>query len=458
MSAALFRMSARVPMRRLALVVLGATAAATWSGSTVGAQQAPLATRGTVWATSRGPDTVAAFDGKTGRVLSTIRVGRAPMGTVVPVRSNKLYVGNEGSNSVSVISIPRRSVIATIPVGARPHHMTQSPDGSRVYVAEFGTNKIGVVEVMTDSLVAEWETGPPSERTHSPAPSRDGKTLYAINSRANRIVALDARTGAIQWSMAAGVNPSELLVAPGNRTGYLSVRDEDQIEVVDLVARRVVREVAVGDQPDTLQMTPDGRFLVVALRSDPGPAEVDVVDLKRNFAVTRIRLNARLAGHNWLSANGRYTFVSAEDPPSVHVIDHRTHSVVATWPYPGGGSVHGMFYDDPRGTEGPDMSVARRVVVRGRRARVRVTCAEESVLRCRGRLVLRDRRSTLGKARFALAAGGSAVVPVELNPHAAAALLQRRSLRTNAMVVATDALKHERTISRTVLLIRAGRK
>lgn len=342
-----------------------------------------LLTKGTAWATSRGPDTVAGFNSRSGRVVATIRVGRAPMGLAVPRGTNKLYVGNEGSNSVSVISLARREVVATINVGSRPHHMHASMDGNRVYVAEFGTNKIGVIDTMTDSLIAEWLTGSPSERTHAPAPTHDGKTVYAVNSSGNNIVALNGRTGAIQWSMPTGANPSELMVSEDGRTGYLSVRNEDEIHVIDLAARRVTREIPVGDQPDTLQLAPDGRYLVVALRSTP--AEVDVIQLKRGFAVTRVVLSARLAGHNWLSANGRYTFVSLEDPASVAVIDHTRQKVVATWPYPGGGSVHGMFYDDPRSTAGPDVSVSRRTAVRKNgRMRLRIFCAVESAVHCHG--------------------------------------------------------------------------
>ena len=291
------------------------------------------------------------------------------MGLAVPRGTNKLYVGNEGSNSVSVISLSRREVITTIDVGSRPHHMHASADGSRVYVAEFGTNKIGVIDTMTDTLIAEWATGSPTEWTHAPAPTHDGKTLYAVNSTSNTLVALDAHTGAIQWSMTTGANPSELHITHDGRTGYLSVRNDDVVEVLDLAARQVTRRIPVGDQPDTVQLSPDEQTLIVANRGTP--AEVDVINL-RSFAVAKFLFPAeRLAGHNWLSANGRYTFVSLDDPGAVGVIDHKTNSIVATWPYPGGGSVHGMFYDDPRAAGGPgdvDPETTRQSRQNGNRA------------------------------------------------------------------------------------------
>jgi YVTN family beta-propeller protein len=423
-----------------------------------GVSKAPaIHAKGTAWATSRGPDTVTAFDGTTGRVLATVPVGKAPMGLAVPRGTNKLYVGNEGSNSVSVISLSRREVITTIDVGSRPHHMHASADGNRVYVAEFGTNKIGVIDTMTDTLIAEWATGPPTERTHAPAPTHDGKTLYAVNSASNTLVALDARTGAIQWSMRTGANPSELHITHDGRTGYLSVRNDDVVEVLDLATRQVIRRIPVGDQPDTVQLSPDEQTLVVALRGTP--AEVDVINL-RSFAVSKILFPAeRLAGHNWLSANGRYTFVSLDDPGAVGVIDHQTTSIVATWTYPGGGSVHGMFFDDPRAAGGPGMSIlGRRLRVdRTGTARIRLRCAEQTVGFCRGGIVLRQQRRKLGSGPLYVRSGSTHRVAIKLTAFGERALLRRGRLAGLATATAFDLNDNGNSVSRRIVLRLARR-
>jgi YVTN family beta-propeller protein len=442
-------MSRTVLLGAIGCLIAGATFSSLAGGAVHGSAKLP---EGTAWATSRGPDTITGFDGASGSVVKTISVGKAPMGLALPPGTNKLYVGNEGSNSVSVVSVPRREVIATINVGSRPHHMFASPDGSRVYVAEFGTNKIGVIDTMTDSLVAEWATGPATERTHAPAPSPDGKVLYAVNSVGNRLAALDARTGAIEWSMPTGDNPSELHISKDGRTGFLSVRNLDEIDLIDLVARQVVRRIPVGDQPDTVQIAPDESFLVVALRATP--AEVDVVDL-HTFAVKKIVFTGvRLAGHNWLSANGRYTFVSLDDPGGVGVIDHRTNTIVATWPYPGGGSVHGMFYDDPRATKGPGLSIRTRRAQVGRngRVRIRVACAEETAGFCRGDVSLAEGRQALGAGSLSLRAGGTTAVNVKLREAALKALRRTGALAARATATASDMFGHENKASRTVLL------
>jgi hypothetical protein len=64
------------------------------------------------------------------------------------------------------------------------------------------------------------------------------------------------------------------------------------------------------------------------------------------LAVTTVNLPGAIAGHNWFSANGRYSFVAVEGPTSgVVVVDNRNGSVVALHPYPGGGRPHGIYVE-----------------------------------------------------------------------------------------------------------------
>jgi hypothetical protein len=253
--------------------------------------------------------------------------------------------------------------------------------------------------------------------------------------------------------MPTGANPSELHVSHDGRTGYLSLRNEDAIDVIDLVARRVTRRIPVGDQPDTVQLSPDERTLVVALRATP--AEVDVIDL-RTFAVSRVVFpGERLAGHNWLSANGRYTYVSLDDPGGVGVIDHRRHStVVATWTYPGGGSVHGMFYDDPRATGGPGLSIlsGHASVRTSGAARIRIRCTEETVGFCRGRVTLTQRHRTLGSRRFYIRPGSTATIAIKLTAYGWRALLRRGRIVALGSVSGSDLHANRNRVSRRIVL------
>jgi YVTN family beta-propeller protein len=304
------------------------------------------AANGTLWVTNRPLNNVTVFDSGTGDVLGTIPVGDVPIGVTAPPGTEKVYVSNDTPDTVSVIDKSSLSVVETIPMGDRPHHMTHSPNGKFVYVAEFGANTVGVIDTDSDTVVAHYTAGTAVARTHAVWVTRDGKTLYVTNSVEDTIAALDAQTGAPLWTLPVGTNPSEILVTPDGKTGYVTVRGEDKVKVVDLTVPEIVGEVVVGVEPDTLQLTPDLKTLVVALRGTP--AQVALVDT-RTLAVTPVTITpGATTGHQWLSANGSYTFVAVEDPGSVAVILNSTATVVAIYPYPGGGRPHGVFHEAPQ--------------------------------------------------------------------------------------------------------------
>ncbi len=310
---------------------------------------------GTVWVTNRTFGNVAAFDAATGNVLATIPVGANPIGVVSPPNTNKVYVSNEDSNSVSVISKARLSVVATIQlsVGSKPHHINYSPDGRFVYVAEFGSNKVGVIDTETDALVAEFVTNRlPTARPHAVWISEDNKTIYVANAGANEIAALDTASGEILWSLPVGENPSEILVTHNKerayvsvrKIAYVSVRNENKVKVIDLETRSIVDEIVVGTQPDTLRLTPNGKTLVVTLRGTP--AQISIVNVFETLSAQLVNIAPNTTtGHHWLSQNGRYSFVAVETPGSLAVVDNLTAQVVATYAYPGGGRPHGVFYE-----------------------------------------------------------------------------------------------------------------
>jgi YVTN family beta-propeller protein len=322
--------------------------------------------RGTVWVTNQTLNTVAAYDARTGALLRTVGVGAKPIGVVAPPGTDKVYVSNESDDTISVID-RRGGATSLVKVGDGPHHMVHSTGGRFVYFGEFNANTVGVIDTRDDSYRHFVASASPTAKTHAVWISRDGRTLYAVNSEADTFTALDAATGTPRWfDVPVGDQPSEVLVTRNGRTAYISIRAEDKIGVFDLTggSPRKVAEVAVGDQPDTLQLTPDGRTLVVALRgSFASPvgagslqptstaARVDLVDT-RGLRVRSVWIaGATTTGHQWLSADGRRTFVAIESvagsplPPGVAVIDNRRGTVVATWAYPGDGRPHGAYFE-----------------------------------------------------------------------------------------------------------------
>lgn len=328
-------------------------------------QQTPTTARPApvLWVSNRDTNTAVAFNTATGERITIVPVGQQPNSVAAPRANGKTYVTNEAGNTVSVID--KGVVVKTITMptpDSKPHHIVAGPDGRSVYVAQFGSNKVAVIDTATDALVKEFVAHPESLpdvthdkiRTHAVGVAMDGKTLYAVNTGTDTVTALDSSTGAVLWGpLRVGKGPSEVAIAPDGKRAFVSIRDEDLVQIIDLTApggpRVVDSPIVVGNQPDTLQLTPDGRTLVVALRGTP--ARVDLVDTV-TASVRPLQIpGATTTGHQALSPDGQLTFVAVEGVkgkdevegvPGVAVIDNKTGDVVSRLVYPGGGRPHGV--------------------------------------------------------------------------------------------------------------------
>src|SRR3972149_2195194 len=79
--------------------------------------------------------TVSVIDGATNTVIATVPVGRLPWAVGVNPTTGRVYVANRLDDTVSVVDGATNAVIATVPVGADPRAVGVNPTTNRVYVA-----------------------------------------------------------------------------------------------------------------------------------------------------------------------------------------------------------------------------------------------------------------------------------------------------------------------------------
>jgi YVTN family beta-propeller protein len=348
-------------MRRLAFIsIVLAAAVAAVAASSSGSRPGVPGTSGTVWAVERfdgGVNTLAGFDAKTGDVLGVVPIGKRPIGVTAPHGTGKVYTADERSNQLSVLDKASFTIVKTIPTGAAsfPHHMMASPNGNLVYFGRYNTNTVGVVDTSSDEMTHVWQASRHEGwKTHAVRITNDGKELYATNENATQaavgsVSKLDAETGEIVWEFDIGRRPSEVLVTPDKKTAYVTVRNDKAVRILDLSGDepRLVGEQTIGVQPDTMQITNDGKTLVVGLRSIPQMALMDTESLDVRWVIFE---GYGISGHQWLSANGKYTFIALKStvtsqPGAIGVVDNESAEVLDTWPYLRGPWPHGVFYE-----------------------------------------------------------------------------------------------------------------
>lgn len=328
-------------MRRTVITIAAALVVA---GTASADQPARPGLEGTIWVGNRAQPVIAAFAAESGAVLGTVALEAAA--SDVAAAKGKVYVGEESLNRIAVIA--DGAVVRRIATASRPHHLAAGSGGILVAYGAFGSNMVGLIDASSDTLVGEWPASASADaRVHAAALSRNGQTLYTANDRTNEVGVVSVGEGLLYTIPVSRAH--ELVVTPDERWAYVSCRSDNRIRVLDLSDREIVGELAFAAPPDTLQLSADGKQLTVGLRG--APAQLAVLDVDGSALSLRriVDLPGTLAGHQWTSRNGRWTFAAYEGPtPGLAVVDHETDTVVQTIAFPGGGQPHGIDYAGPQ--------------------------------------------------------------------------------------------------------------
>jgi YVTN family beta-propeller protein len=122
-----------------------------------------------------------------------IPVGPAGVGPVAIAGSSvnsKVYIVNQGSNNVTVVSTTDNTVIKpSIPVGAQPIWGVMSADGVDIFIVNQGDGTVSVIDTTLDIVIATIAVGPsPNFAFYDPNRER----LYVSNTGNNTISVIKA--------------------------------------------------------------------------------------------------------------------------------------------------------------------------------------------------------------------------------------------------------------------------
>ncbi len=87
-------------------------------------------------------------------VIATLSAGENPGMLAVNSVTNRVYVTNSTSNSISVLDGTNHTVIKSIPVGKGPSSVAVNSETNRVYVSNADDTKITVIDGKTNEVIA----------------------------------------------------------------------------------------------------------------------------------------------------------------------------------------------------------------------------------------------------------------------------------------------------------------
>ena len=175
-----------------------------------------------------------------------------------------VFVVNGKDGSISALDPVKGETLATYPLPkefAFPHHMSLSPDGKTLAVAAPGMDLSGghgaamsgmrgavvLVDVASGRIVASKKL---AAMNHNAAYSKDGRyILTTLMADPGLLLFLDAVTLEAKSEVSITHHASEVTVSPDGAFAYVAGSAANIIQVVDIAARKVIKDVPVGKEP-----------------------------------------------------------------------------------------------------------------------------------------------------------------------------------------------------------------
>ena len=167
-------------------------------------------------------------------LVSTVTVGRQPSGMAINAQGTLALVANRAGKSVSVLTIDGTTVqqVAELPMGDEVCAVAITPDGKRAFVAKNIAAKVAVLAI-------------------------DGTKVTTDKAQ-------DVQVGAGVYNLDLTPDGKTLIAAD---TGTAGDGSSKTLSVIDAAANppRRVDSVSVGDGPEGMAISPDGKWVAVPL-------------------------------------------------------------------------------------------------------------------------------------------------------------------------------------------------
>ncbi|WP_071288160.1 YncE family protein [Mycolicibacterium llatzerense] len=225
-------------------------------------------------------------------VIATIPESGGPVSAVPSPGGDRLYVGNSGSSTVSVIATASNAVVDAIGPGVGlqgAQQLVVHPDGTRLYCNNLGG--LSVMDVSTKSVVAVVLSGWAGQVAVHP----DGSTVYLASggdidgTSDPKVMLIDAATNTVTGTIKVD-EAYYLAVSPDGTRLYVAGYGGDPIWAIDTATHSVVKTITLGKPISGLVVSPDNSRIYVmgAVKFGVTTSNVTVVDVGTGTVTTGV--------------------------------------------------------------------------------------------------------------------------------------------------------------------------
>ena len=268
--------------------------------------------------------------------VRTSTVGSAPLALAVDGQTQRVFVANFASATVSMLDAGSGAVLATTAVISYPDTLAIATKPGRVFVASgvapLNPDRVDVLDARSGRLLRSVAVG---RGTHAVAVDEHRGHVFVANALDNSVSMVDARSDAVLRTIAVG--PSPLAVTVDEHVGHAFVLNAgpsyngyssgySTVDLLDTRSGAVLHTVSVGIGASALAVDARSGYAFVA---NSGDATVSMLDARTGTVVHTIAVGLHpdaLA----VDARSGHVFVANAYDGSVSMVEARSGRVLRT--------------------------------------------------------------------------------------------------------------------------------
>ncbi|PIK92777.1 hypothetical protein SYN65AY6LI_11460 [Synechococcus sp. 65AY6Li] len=229
------------------------------------------AARQVVYAAGPHAPGVVGLDLLTGELLQAYGLPAGVLDMAVDAARGRVFASLPAAQSLAVIPAPNRQRHGSEPPQARnlplpgpPLALAYAPERGSLFVGLAGEDPLSLLVVNPDNgeLLARWRGGNTPEAMVLDAQQQ---RLVVLNSGSQDLTVLDLdRSGEALQRIGLDWRPTRLALSPDGRWAYVTSRNSDRLQIVDLEAGRLAASLRLEGQPTGLVRLGDRDLWVVA--------------------------------------------------------------------------------------------------------------------------------------------------------------------------------------------------
>ncbi|MFZ9297958.1 MAG: YncE family protein [Hylemonella sp.] len=223
---------------------------------------------------------VSVIDLASWREIKRIPTGKEPHHLYLSPDEKSLIIANAASDSLSFVDPRTAEIQRTVRGIVDPYHLRFSPDMKWFVTAANRLNHVDLYRWDGNNLSLVKRIASSRTPSHLWIDSKS-TTVYATMQDSNELVAIDLGTQSIKWRIRTGAMPADVFGTPDDRTLLVGLTGSNGVEVFDVSSSqpRRLRTIATGKGAHSFRAVGDRRHVLVSNRVANTISKIDFQSL-----------------------------------------------------------------------------------------------------------------------------------------------------------------------------------